>query len=176
MKLQSISSLYTHTHNYNSAKPAFKAVEVIANEDFEKLADFAAKRPDTTKDLLVALKMLQNKKQDGKIAYNTTGDGEVVLRHLNSGRSVIKINDYNHTSQSANLKSFVRFASPSDEQHQRLLGGGMTKQQSEELKDISSLAVYEEVQKNPLYKEIRELEAKKHEKAVELICSMLSKD
>lgn len=168
MKVQTISS-----YNYNTSKPAFKSVGVVANKDFEKLIDYAAQKPDTTKELMVALKMLHNKKQNAKIEYTTTRDGEIVLTHLDSGRSVLKINDYNSTSQGANLRSFMRFASPSDEQHQRLLGGGMTKQESEELKDISSLAVYEEVQKSPLYKEIKELEIKKLDKAKELIRSFV---
>lgn len=59
-----------------------------------------------------------------------------------------------------NFKSFLKFASPFDEQHQRLLGQGMNRQQAEEFKDAASLEVYDYLKKNPINKELKKYKNK----------------
>lgn len=178
MKVQNVFSTGL---NYPQKNFSFGAKMVSKPEDdFSGLIDYASRDSKATKDLLVALKMLEHKNPDIILEYKKTDDGEICIENLRNGQKIIKINDYNSINIRDNFKSFLAFANPSDEQHQRLLGQGMNRQQAEEFKDAASLEVYDYLKKNPINKEIKEiqkqidvLEQQKSEKTKELIRSLI---
>ncbi|CDC20149.1 unknown [Clostridium sp. CAG:306] len=178
MKVQNVFSTGL---NYPQKNSSFGAKMVSKpGDDFSTLIDYASQDDKTTKELMVALKMLDHKNRDAVLGYSTSNDGEIYIENLRNGQRVTKINDYNSINMRDNFKSFLKFASPFDEQHQRLLGQGMNRQQAEEFKDAASLEVYDYLKKNPINKEIKEiqkqidvLEQQKSEKTKELIRSLI---
>lgn len=175
MKIHNTSSSFLSAQASN---PAFKKAQFIKSPDLDELINFASTDKSVMQELMIALEMLAQKNKNTMLKYTTSNNGEINIENLNTGTSVIKINEYNRPSLRDNLKSLCRFAMPSDEQHQKLLGEGMSKHQSDELKDLASLAVYEAVKKHPasedikiLQNQIKELENKKSIKLKEIIYS-----
>ena len=180
MKVQNVSTVFFAN---KSASLSFKKAQFVESPDLKELIDYASTDKTAMMELLVCMEMLAHKNKNTMLSYNASNNGEIYVTNLNTGNKIIKINEYNRPSMRENLKSLSRFAMPSDEEHQKLLGEGMSRHQAQELKDAASLAVYESIQKHPataeikvIQKNIDKLENEKSKKLKEIIFSKVVKD
>ena len=93
MKVQNVFSTGL---NYPQKNSSFGAKMVSKPGDaFSTPIDYASQDDKTTKELMVALKMLDHKRRDAVLGYSTSNDGEIYIENLRNGQKVTKINDYN---------------------------------------------------------------------------------
>lgn len=94
MKVQNVFSTGL---NYPQKNSSFGAKMVSKPGDaFSTLIDYASQDDKTTKELMVALKMLDHKRRDAVLrVIVTSNDGEIYIENLRNGQKVTKINDYN---------------------------------------------------------------------------------
>lgn len=171
MKLQSISG--------QNFQPNFKA-QFIKNDDIEALANYCAKDTMLANKLMVSLEMLSMKNKNTMLEYKSEGNGMIKIVDLVTGKSAIKINDFSQTSKSSDLSSLQEIAMPSNEQHQMLLGGGMSRRDSDEMREVAQDNVLNRKNQNPIKKEIEKIESQitfyeneKAKKTKDLILSKL---
>lgn len=88
MKVQNVFSTGL---NYPQKNSSFGAKMVSKPGDaFSTLIDYASQDDKTTKELMVALKMLDHKRRDAVLGYSTSNDGEIYIENLRNGQKVTK--------------------------------------------------------------------------------------